>query len=37
MDVYILTVMNPDGYKYTWTTVYDKTIIIIIIIEMLEL
>ncbi|KTG01994.1 hypothetical protein cypCar_00030752 [Cyprinus carpio] len=20
MDVYILTVMNPDGYKYTWTT-----------------
>lgn len=21
MDIYILTVMNPDGYKYTWTTV----------------
>ncbi|XP_073805414.1 carboxypeptidase B2 isoform X1 [Danio rerio] len=20
MDIYILTVMNPDGYKYTWTT-----------------
>ncbi|XP_043103115.1 carboxypeptidase B2 [Puntigrus tetrazona] len=20
MDVYILTVLNPDGYKYTWTT-----------------
>lgn len=21
MDIYILPVLNPDGYKYTWTTV----------------
>ena len=21
LDIYILPVMNPDGYKYTWTTV----------------
>ncbi|XP_041638123.1 carboxypeptidase B2-like [Cheilinus undulatus] len=24
MDVYILPVMNPDGYKYTWTTVRNR-------------
>ncbi len=37
MDVYILTVMNPDGYKYTWTTVIWLKTIIIIIIEVMAL
>ena len=26
MDIYVLPVVNPDGYKYTWTTVKNKAI-----------